>query len=305
MTPHKVLILGAQGQVGFELQRAFACQGELLTPSRHALDLTDAAAVERYLNATQPDLVLNAAAYTAVDKAEQDADVAAQLNTQLPALLADYVGARQGQARLVHYSTDYVYHSDAQGALTESSPCLPQSVYGRSKLAGEQAIQQVAAAHSYIFRISWVYAQRRHNFVRTMLRLAQQHQQLSIVDDQYGAPIAASLVADVTLQALCCNLEAGIYNLTCSGTTHWKAFAELLFSQAAELGLIESIPVVQGVTTQAYTAGKSMAPRPLNSVMSVELLQTKMRAAGQAGWQLPMWQDSLRTVLQSMRDSAL
>ena len=193
-----IFITGGNGQVGFELQRQFAPFGTILAPTRQELDLTNADAVEAYLAKHQPGLILNAAAYTAVDKAESEPQQAKRLNAELPAQLAEYA-AKQG-IPLVHYSTDYVYPGNGETPWQEDSPTGPLSVYGQTKLEGDEAVVNSGASH-LIFRTSWVYAARGNNFMKTMLRLGREREALSIVNDQIGAPTPARLIAQVTALA--------------------------------------------------------------------------------------------------------
>ena len=193
-----ILITGGNGQVGFELQRQFAPFGTILAPTRQELDLTNADAVEAYLAKHQPGLILNAAAYTAVDKAESEPLQAKRLNAELPAQLAEY--AAKQRIPLVHYSTDYVYPGNGEPPWQEDSPTGPLSVYGQTKLEGDEAVVNSGASH-LVFRTSWVYAARGNNFMKTMLRLGRERESLNIVNDQIGAPTPARLIAQATALA--------------------------------------------------------------------------------------------------------
>ena len=283
-----ILITGANGQVGFELQRHFALLGNVLAPDRATLDLADAQAVKRYLETHRPQLILNAAAYTAVDKAESEPVQAKRLNSELPAQLAAYAAA-QG-AYLVHYSTDYVYPGDGEAAWHEQSPTQPLSVYGKTKLAGDEAVMHSGCQH-LIFRTSWVYAARGNNFLKTMLRLGRERDSLAVVSDQIGAPTPARLIALVTLQAWQQRIEPGVYHLAPIGTISWHGFASEIFKQATEAGvtLALSPSQVRGIPTTEYP---TPATRPLNSRLALNKLETAL------GVTLPHWQDQLALTLK-------
>ncbi|SDI96877.1 dTDP-4-dehydrorhamnose reductase [Vreelandella titanicae] len=305
LTPHAspltILITGGNGQVGFELQRQFSLFGNVLAPTRHELDLTDANAVDAYLAEHQPALILNAGAYTAVDKAESEPAQAKRLNAELPAQLAEY--AAKHNIPLVHYSTDYVYPGDGETPWQEDSPTAPLSVYGQTKLEGDQAVTQSGCQH-LIFRTSWVYAARGNNFMKTMLRLGRERDALSIVNDQIGAPTPARLIAQVTALAftphdspltphdspLTPHIPSGIYHLAPRGETSWHGFASEIFKQAQALGeeLAIQSGTVSGIPTVEFP---TPAQRPLNSRMRL----TKLEAA--LGVTLPVWQHQLALTL--------
>lgn len=276
----KTLILGATGQVGHELHRQFSQtvpQSRLLTPSRQQLDLTDLNAVEHYLNREQPGLILNAAAYTAVDKAESEPELARRLNADLPKLLAQYCQANNAQ--LVHYSSDYVYNGTGTQPWQETDPTEPLNHYGQTKLEGDQAIQQHCDNH-LILRTSWVYSNRGHNFLNTMLRLAQERTELTIVNDQHGAPTPAQFIAQTTLELLNIQAPPGIYHLAAAGETTWFGFAEAIFR-----GRVNLTPT----TTQNYP---TPAKRPLNSRLNLAKIE---RTLGQT---TPHWEDLLQQTLK-------
>lgn len=296
-----ILITGSNGQVGFELQRQFALFGNILAPTRQALDLTNAQAVDDYLAEHKPSLILNAGAYTAVDKAESEPEQAKRLNAELPAQLAEY--ATKQNIPLVHYSTDYVYPGDGETPWQEDSPTAPLSVYGQTKLEGDQAVTQSGCQH-LIFRTSWVYAARGNNFMKTMLRLGRERDALSIVNDQIGVPTPARLIAQVTALAfaphhspltthnspLSIHIPSGIYHLAPRGETSWHGFASEIFKQAQVLGeeLAIQSGTVSGIPTVEFP---TPAQRPLNSRMSL----TKLEAA--LGVTLPVWQHQLALTL--------
>lgn len=287
-----ILITGTNGQVGFELQRHFALLGNVLAPERATLDLADAQSVRSYLETYRPQLILNAAAYTAVDKAESEPEQAKRLNSELPAQLAEYA-ASQG-AYLVHYSSDYVYPGDGEAAWHEQSPTQPLSIYGKTKYAGDKAVVNSGCQY-LIFRTSWVYAARGKNFLKTMLMLGRERDSLSIVDDQIGAPTPARLIALITLQAWMQRIAPGIYHLAPRGTTSWHGFASEIFKQAEENGVALAIKPehVRGIPTAEYP---TPAKRPLNSRLALNKLETALGTA------MPHWQDQLALTLKEHLD---
>ncbi len=294
-----IFITGGNGQVGFELQRQFALFGTILAPARQELDLTNAEAVDVYLEKHQPDLILNAAAYTAVDKAESEPEQAKRLNAELPAQLAGYV-VKQG-IPLVHYSTDYVYPGNGESPWQEDSPTGPLSVYGQTKLEGDKAVLESGASH-LIFRTSWVYAARGNNFMKTMLRLGREREALSIVNDQIGAPTPARLIAQVTALAftmqgppLTINIPSGVYHLAPRGKTSWHGFANEIFNQAREAG--EALAITPESTAGIPTAEyPTPAQRPLNSRMALGKLESTL------GITMPTWQSQLGLTLREYLD---
>ncbi|MBC3621542.1 dTDP-4-dehydrorhamnose reductase [Vibrio metschnikovii] len=285
----KIFITGGSGQVGFELQRTLSVFGECFAPTPEQLDLADQQAVATYLQQLQPSIIVNAAAYTAVDKAESEPELAERLNAELPEQLAAYCA--QHNIWLVHYSTDYVYDGSGEAARAEDHPTAPLSVYGASKLRGDQAIERSGAAH-YIFRTSWVYGARGHNFVKTMLRLGREKEYLTIVNDQVGAPTTARLIAQVTAQAVAQRAQdkVGVYHLTTRETCSWQQFAQEIFIQAQQLGmpLVITPQAVEGIPTSSYP---TPAQRPLNSRLQLEKLETTFQLT------MPNWQSQLRLVL--------
>ncbi|MGP8291730.1 dTDP-4-dehydrorhamnose reductase [Vreelandella zhanjiangensis] len=290
-----IFITGGNGQVGFELQRQFSLFGNILAPTRHELDLNDSQAVDTYLAEHKPALILNAAAYTAVDNAESEPGQARRLNAELPAQLAHY--AVQNDITLVHYSSDYVYPGNGVTPWQEDSPTGPLSSYGQTKLEGDNAITESGANH-LIFRTSWVYAARGNNFMKTMLRLGREREALSIVNDQIGAPTPARLIAQVTALAftphtshLTPHLTSGIYHLAPRSETSWHGFACEIFSQAARVGQELAITPenTAGIPTADYP---TPAKRPLNSRMGLTKLETAL------GVTLPHWQSQLALTLK-------
>ncbi|WP_445396791.1 dTDP-4-dehydrorhamnose reductase [Zobellella sp. An-6] len=286
MPQSKILITGGNGQVGFELRRQLVLHGQLLAPTRQQLDLANADAVAAYLQAEQPDLILNAAAYTAVDKAESETELAMRLNAELPAQLAEY--CKQQSKRLVHYSSDYVYPGTGTTPWQEDDTTGPQNLYGHSKLQGDLAIQAIGCSH-LIFRTSWVYAARGNNFMKTMLRLGKERTELSVVNDQIGAPTPARLIALITQLAIEKEIESGVYHLAPNGTTSWQQFAQAIFEQARALGQELAISQVNGIATANYP---TPAARPLNSRMNLSKLEQAL------GAELPHWQQQLQLTLE-------
>jgi dTDP-4-dehydrorhamnose reductase len=287
-----ILLLGKTGQVGFELHRALAPLGPIVAPSRAELSLMDEQAVTNYLAASRPGLIVNAAAWTAVDAAEDQHAEAERLNAGLPAQLAAY--AIDQRIRLVHYSSDYVYPGTGATQWLETSATGPLSQYGKTKLAGDKAIEQSGADH-LIFRTSWVYSARGNNFLKTMLRLAKDKTELKVVADQMGAPTPARLIAQVTTLALHRELKQGLYHLAPRGETSWHGFATEIFKQTAQAGeqLALSPERTHAIPTSAYP---TPAQRPLNSRMAVTKLEQSLTI------QLPSWQDQLQVTLAEYLD---
>ena len=291
----RILLLGKNGQVGWELQRSLAPLGELIALDRHSTDycgdLSQPEAVAETVNRLKPTVIVNAAAYTAVDKAETETELADTINAKAPEALAQ--AAKQTGAWLVHYSTDYVFNGAGSQAWQETDAVAPLSVYGQSKLAGEQAIQAAEGLH-LIFRTSWVYAARGNNFAKTMLRLAKQRDQLSVINDQIGAPTGAELLADVTAHAIRSGLKqpelSGLYHLAAAGETSWYDYAGYVLDYARDKGieLKTAENAISAIPTSAYP---TPAQRPLNSRLNTEKLQS------QFGLQLPDWQMGVERML--------
>ena len=289
----KILITGADGQVGFELKRTLAPLGEIIALVRADLDLSDAVATSATLDKYQPDIIVNPAAYTAVDKAESDVDLAYAVNAQAAGVMARW--AQKHGAMLIHYSTDYVFDGTKSGAYIESDPIAPQSVYGASKAQGEQLVREACAAH-FIFRTSWVFGAYGVNFLKTMLNLMKTRDALNVVNDQFGAPTSAFLLADVTAHVLRDawlkrqngELPAyGTYHLTASGSTSWHGYAQYIATLAEQAGvaLKMSSSQIKGIPSSEYP---TPAKRPANSCLDTRLLQTTF------GLRLPDWQDAVR-----------
>ena len=294
----KILLLGKNGQVGWELQRSLAPLGELIALDRHSPDLCgDLAKLQGLadtVRAVRPDVIVNAAAHTAVDKAESEPELARMLNALAPGVLAQEA-AKIG-ALLVHYSTDYVFDGSGTRPWTETDTPAPLSVYGQTKLEGEQAIQAACPNH-LIFRTSWVYAARGENFAKTMLRLAQERERLTVIDDQFGAPTSADLLADVTAHALRQLLQrptdAGLYHLVAGGETSWHGYADYVIAQSQRTQAAIKI-VAKEVVPVPTSAFPTPARRPRNSRMDTSKLQTTF------GLKLPHWQQGVARMLDEV-----
>ncbi|RAS26156.1 MULTISPECIES: dTDP-4-dehydrorhamnose reductase [unclassified Pseudomonas] len=273
----KILLLGKDGQVGWELQRSLAGLGQVLALNsrshEYCGDLANLPGLAETVRRFAPDVIVNAAAYTAVDKAESEREQAFLVNAQAVKLLAEL--AAEQRALLVHYSTDYVFPGQGSAPWREQDAVGPLNVYGESKLAGEQAIL-AAGCTSLIFRTCWVYAARGNNFARTMLRLASERDSLGVIDDQFGAPTGAELIADVTAHAIVATLRkpalAGVYHLAARGETSWCGYARFVLEQAAAHGIALQVHAeqVNPLTTDAYP---TPARRPANSRLDTQKLQ--------------------------------
>lgn len=273
----KVLLLGKDGQVGWELQRSLAPLGQLLALNARSQaycgDLANLPGLAKTVRAYAPDIIVNAAAYTAVDKAESDREQAFKVNAEAVRVLAH--AAADCGALLVHYSTDYVFAGQGTQPWREDDAVAPLNTYGESKLAGEQAIQAAGCQH-LILRTSWVYAARGNNFAKTMLRLAVERDSLGVIDDQHGAPTGAELIADITAHAITATVRnpalAGLYHLAASGETSWCGYARYVLQQAAAQGvpLKAHAEQVRPLTTAAYP---TPARRPANSRLDTRKLQ--------------------------------
>lgn len=295
----KILLLGKDGQVGHELQRSLALLGELTSLGRQAdgglvADLSQSDALLELVRRLRPDVIVNAAAYTAVDKAESDEAMATQVNAGTPGLLAEEA-ARLG-AWLIHYSTDYVFDGSGEQARDEQAAPAPLSVYGRSKLAGEELIRASGCKH-LIFRTSWVHSGHGGNFVRSILKLAAQREQLNVVADQIGAPTGADLLADVTAHALRQALQqpelAGLYHLSAAGHTSWHGFASFIVEQALARGqdLRLRPEAIAAIPSSDYP---TPARRPLNSRLDCSKLMRSFDL------NLPTWQQGAMRTLQQL-----
>ena len=301
----KILLLGANGQVGFELLRALAPLGEVIAATRNGMladgrscltaDLADPVLLARALADADADVIVNAAAYTAVDRAEDEIELCDRINCAAVAEIAAFAAARQ--ALVLHYSTDYVFDGTATRPYREDDATAPLGAYGRSKLAGEQALRDSGAAH-LIFRTAWVYAARGGNFLRTMLRLGAERDELRVVADQIGAPTPALWIADTSAAALHRWLATdpafrpalqGVFHLVASGQCSWFDFAEAIFAEAETRGLLAKTPHLVPITSAEYP---TRAQRPAYSVLDCARLENRF------GLQLPDWRAGLHAVME-------
>lgn len=296
----KILLLGANGQVGHELRRSLSRIGTVIASTRAGVledgaecelaDLDRPDSLPALLDRISPDIVVNAAAYTAVDRAEDEPVAAFRINAEAPGRLAEACAARE--AVLVHYSTDYVFNGGATRPYREDDATDPLGIYGTSKLAGEKAIRESGCRYM-IFRTAWVYGNHGSNFMRTMLRLAAEREQLSVVADQVGTPTPANLIADVTATALESGMtRSGLWHLTASGETNWYIFAREILLQASARGLLARLPEVVPITTAEYP---TRARRPAYSCLDTSQLQMDF------GLVLPDWRQALTGILESAR----
>jgi dTDP-4-dehydrorhamnose reductase len=286
----KILLIGKNGQVGWELQRSLSTLGELVAvdffDTELCGDLTKPEGIAQTIQRVKPDVVVNAAAHTAVDKAESEQELAQLLNADSVAVIAQET-AKLG-ALLIHYSTDYVFNGQGNHFRLENEEPAPVNVYGATKLAGEIAVAAFNPRH-FIFRTSWVYATRGANFAKTMLRLAKEKDQLSIINDQHGAPTGAELLADCTAIAIRSGSSTyGTYHLVASGVTTWYDYARYVFSLARDKGETLKINNILGVSTSSYP---TPAKRPLNSRLSNEKFQREFNVV------LPAWEVGVERVV--------
>ena len=291
----KILLLGKNGQLGWELQRSLAPLGEVIPLDRHSPnlcgDLGNLEGIAATVRAIKPDLIVNAAAYTAVDKAESEPELARAVNALAPGVLAQE--AEKRGAWLVHYSTDYVFDGSGTQPWLETDTPAPPNVYGQTKLEGEQLI----AAHCsryLILRTSWVYAARGGNFAKTMLRLAQERERLTVINDQFGAPTGAELIADVSAHAICHAMaqpqDAGLYHLAASGETTWNDYAKHVIAQSGR-----AQPAIKIVATEVACVPTSAFPTPARRPHNSRLNTAKLQAT--FGLTLPAWQQGVDRML--------
>lgn len=286
----KILLTGSAGQLGRELVRSLACLGEVVACDRRALDLGDADALRPVLRATKPSVVVNAAGYTAVDRAESEPAAAEAVNGLAPGILAEE--AKRCGALLVHYSTDYVFDGAKGAPYTEDDAPAPLSAYGRSKLAGERAIAAVAGRH-LILRTGWVFGLHGANFMKTILRLARERDELRVVADQRGAPTWTRHLADATALLLARRDAAeGLFHVAAAGEATWHGYAEAIVATAAAAGLIERAPHVLPIATADYPLP---ARRPADSRLDCR------RLARDCGIALPDWRTGLADCLADAR----
>ena len=284
----RILITGKTGQVGYELERSLQGLGEIIALDRSQMDLADLDQVRDVIRRIKPTLIVNPAAYTAVDKAESEPELALRINGEAPGVIAEE--AKKLGAAMIHYSTDYVFDGSKDGPYVETDPTCPINVYGSSKLAGEQAIQAAGIPH-LILRTSWVYSTHGKNFLLTMLRLAKEREELSIVSDQFGAPTWSRTIADTTAHIVAQGLAAqdqvawwnersGLYHLTAQGRTSWFGFTEAIMAHPS----ITKKPKLKTILAQDYPVP---AKRPINSVLSSQRLMDTFCS-------LPQWQEALK-----------
>lgn len=291
----RLLVTGATGQVGWELARSLMPLGEVVALDRSQLDLSKPETLAPIIRTVRPNVIVNAAAYTAVDKAEKEEKLATLINSTSVGVLAQE--AQRSEALLLHYSTDYVFDGTKTTAYTEDDTPNPVNAYGRSKLGGETAIQTTDCAH-IVLRTTWVYASRGQNFLKTILRLACEQPELKIVADQFGAPTGARSIADATAHIIrqafkeqqTGKFTSGIFNLAAGGTTSWYGFAEAIIRGAARHALVDSnrLPRITPIPTTDYPLP---APRPSNSRLDSKRLLDRFDIA------VPDWQQQLDTIL--------
>ena len=300
--PSRYLVFGVTGQVGTSLYRLAAsrkhdsfvfCSRTKLPGDMPSIlcDLLDPKSIRKAIQETKPTVIINAAAYTAVDKAETDRDNARYINGDAPGIMAQ--SAKDVGATIVHYSTDYVFKGDGSSRWTEQDEPNPVNFYGESKLAGERAVQAATAKH-LILRTQWVYSDMGHNFVKTMLRLGAERPELKVVCDQIGAPTSADVIAQTTFDLLAQCREPrdfGIYNLACSGETNWHAFAEAIFAGARSFGRTLAVERVLPIASNDYP---TPAERPKNSRLDLHKIERQL------GRSMPTWQNALQSVLTTL-----
>ena len=294
----KILLTGRNGQVGWELERALAPLGEVVATDRSTLDLADPDAIRRVVREVKPEIIVNAAAYTAVDKAESEQQLARTINALAPGVLAQEAGDLN--ALLIHYSTDYVFDGNGEKPWLETDPTAPLNVYGATKLESEQLIQHSACRH-LIFRTSWVYGARGSNFARTMLKLAGERDSLNVINDQIGAPTGADLLADITAHAIRTALQrpelSGLYHLVAAGETSWHGYAKLVIDFARRSGITLKV-APDGVNPVPTSAFLTPAKRPHNSRMDT----TKLRHTFELN--LPSWETGVERMLSEVLEKA-
>ncbi|MBW3596945.1 MAG: dTDP-4-dehydrorhamnose reductase [Planctomycetes bacterium] len=302
----RVLLLGASGQVGHELARALPSLGEVevVAPRRtandawpRAVDLTEPDSLRACVREVRPNLIINAAAYTAVDRAEAEPELAMAVNGLAPGVLAEE--ARRLGAALLHYSTDYVFDGSGERPWREDDPSAPFSAYGRTKLAGEEAIRAAQASH-LILRVSWVYGVHGNNFVKTMLRLGRERSRLAVVDDQIGAPTSAQAIAQATVEILAgaggdlarfFDRAGGVLHFACAGETSWHGFAQEIFRLARACGARLAVQDVAAIPTREYP---TPARRPLNSRLDCRRWRERVGSAP------PEWRTELNACLREL-----
>lgn len=299
----KILLFGKGGQVGWELQRSLAFMGELVAldvnDQELCGDFTHPDSIIQTIHSVSPDVIVNAAAYTAVDKAESESELAGTINTQAPEILAQE--SRKLGAWLIHYSTDYVFDGNGVKPWKETDPTIPLNVYGSTKLEGEKAVIDSGCKH-LIFRTSWVYSARGENFIKTMIRLAQNRDHLSVIDDQIGAPTGAELLADVTAHSMNIALRqpqvSGLYHLAAKGETSWYGYASFVLDKARQSGIKLKVQSenIQPVSTDVFS---QTARRPGNSRLNTKKIERTFDLT------LPLWQTGVARMLTEILEKQL
>ena len=302
-----ILLLGAEGQVGHALQTALLGIAPVMAATRSGqlagglpclrVDLSNFESITAIIQRERPQWIINAAAYTAVDRAESESDIAQRINAEAVGVIGEH--AAKIDARVVHFSTDYVFAGHGDQPWREADPIAPLNVYGRSKADGEQALRASGASH-LILRTAWVYGARGQNFLRTMLRAGTSHDALRVVSDQFGTPTTATLIAQITARLVSILMTAdardtrfGTYHLTADGHTSWHGFAEAIFAQAQQAGLITRAPSVQAIGSADYPTA---AQRPNWSVMNTQKLRDTFSL------HLPHWQSGLCSTISQIAD---
>jgi dTDP-4-dehydrorhamnose reductase len=291
----KILLTGSNGQVGFELKNKLRALGEVIATDREELDLTNLNAIRTFIDQIKPDIIINPAAYTAVDKAESEPDLAYQINTLAPEVLATM--ARELDIPLVHFSTDYVFHGLKKEAYVETDLTNPQSVYGKTKCEGEEKIR--THTKHIILRTSWVFGSHGNNFLKTILRLITEKESLNIVSDQWGSPASASMLGDVTFKIVDMILknkkfnDYGTYHVTNDGETNWHQYASLISSEAMKSNVkVKCAPdKIHPLLTSEYPTA---AKRPLNSRLNTDKLKKTFML------ELPHWESEVKRVLKEI-----
>lgn len=284
----KILLIGKNGQIGYELERSLQGLGEVVAVDRTQMDLTDFKQVRQVIRTVKPNLIINAAAYTSVDKAEQEPELAMRINGEALGIMAEE--AKKLGASMIHYSTDYVFDGEKVGAYSEEDIPNPVNIYGKTKLAGEQALQAMDIPY-LIFRTSWVYGGRGKNFLMTMLHQGKVNREILVVDDQFGSPTWSRTVADSTSHVIALtksqavekdwwNLMSGVYHLTAAQQTSWYGFAQDIFDNA----VLDNRPTVIPISSKIFN---SSVRRPFNSVMSCNKFQSRFK------YPLPSWNSAL------------
>lgn len=295
----KILITGGNGQVGSELSKKITPMAQLIVLTRHQLDLENTVAIQQVLNELKPDIIINAAAYTAVDRAETDAERAKAINTIAPQIFAKW--CENNNSLLIHYSTDYVFDGQKKGKYLETDQVAPKSIYGQTKYEGERAISEVT--NKYVtLRTSWVFSEHGNNFLKTILKLSQNRSEMNIVSDQIGAPTSARLIADVTKKIIEQYLKSpdrfnyGLYHLAAQGETSWYDYAKYVLQIASEKGVYLKLDIknIYPILSSEYPVA---AQRPLNSRLDCSQLMQNFNI------QLPDWKQDVKQVIECLYNS--